>query len=541
MRITQVNIENFRSIKKMKIEFKSLFGLVGSNSAGKSNILRAINLVLGDRYPMPQSLNKKDFYNENYANNIKIEIYFDEIIDSYGSDCVGLSLKTDYDELRDSFSIEFKPIINDKGNCIPHPKYRVNNELREKCSIVYIPALRNFDYHLQNSSEWSFLGKIIKHFNELFPKENLNELINKFEEVKSSLETDKFKEFESHLKKSFKEHVLPNENDIEIGFKVFNPKNYYKTIEIIPHEYGLIKDIDQMGDGMKNLIFVALLRTYAKTFPKSTIFLIEEPELFLHPQGRTDLFNIFKNLAENGSQIIYCTHSQEFVEMEHFSNIGLVNKIKEDNQYNSILLQINENDFLENWKKITGVMNSTLDSIKLFLKNISDSETNKAFFAKKIVLVEGNTEKWLLKIYAEKEGFNLEKNNIEIVSVNGKNNLEKFYLIFKELGYKIYIIFDGDKKNSHGEETNKKLTNLIFGLSESWPNTKIESVGSVFQDDIEKELEKEIPNFGELKNESQRIYNLRDGRNKEIVARYIASNTSTPKSIKEIMLKIRDL
>ena len=145
------------------------------------------------------------------------------------------------------------------------------------------------------------------------------------------------------------------------------------------------------------------------------------------------MFNIFRNLTENGSQIIYCTHSQEFIDIEHFSSIGRVNKIKQGDEYYSELLQINDENFLEKWKESTGIAEVTLDSIKLFLKNISDAETNKAFFAKKIVLVEGNTEKWMLPIYAKKEGLDLEKNNIEIVSVSGKNNIEKLYLLFKKI------------------------------------------------------------------------------------------------------------
>ncbi len=538
MRITKVIIENYRSIKHLEIEFKSLFGLIGANSAGKSNILRALNLILGERYPMPHSLNRKDFYEEDYSNNIKIEVHFDEDFISYGRNCKGISFKTTHNPSDNSFGTELKAIDCSTGSC---QSYNLKGDTKEKFSIIYIPADRNFNYHLQNSSEWSFLGKIIKQFNEIFPDENLEELKSKFEEVKSNLETDKFKEFESSFKESFKEHVLPTENDVDIGFKAFNPKSYYKTIEIIPKEYGSIKDIDQMGEGMKNLIFMALLRAYAKIFPQSTIFLIEEPELFLHPQGRLDLFNIFRNLTNNGSQIVYCTHSQEFIDIEYFSSIGRVDKIKQGEEHYTELLQIEEGSFLEKWKTNTGISGATLDSIRLFLKNISDAETNKAFFAKKIILVEGNTEKWMLPIYAKKEGLDLEKNNIEIVSVGGKNNIEKFYLLFNELKYKIYLIFDGDKTKSEGEETNKKLTKLISSIEETWPNTKIENKGSVFEENLEEELKKEIPNFTELKTEAKTLYALKGDRNKEIIARHIANKTNTPNFIKTIFEKIKSL
>ena len=538
MRIIKAVIENYRSIKHLEIEFKPLFGLIGANSAGKSNILRAINLVLGERYPMPHSLNKKDFYNEDFANNIKIEITFNEEFVSYGRNCKGVSFKTIYNPDEKVFGTELKAIDCTTNSC---QSYNLKGDTKEQFSIIYIPADRNFAHHLQNNSEWSFLGKVIKQFNALFPEENLESLKAKFEEVKSHLETEKFKEFESYFKEAFKEHVLPTENDVDIGFKAFNPKNYYKTIEIIPKEYGAIKDLDQMGDGMKNLIFMALLRAYAENFPKSTIFLIEEPELFLHPQGRLDLFNIFKNLAEKGTQIIYCTHSQEFIDIEHFSSIARVTKINNEKDHHTELIQIKEMDFLSKWKAETGISTVTIDSIRLFLKNISDAETNKAFFAKKIVLVEGNTEKWMLPIYAKKEGIDLEKNNVEIVSVSGKNNMQKFYLLLKELNYSIYLIFDGDKTKSEGEETNKKITNTLFGEAESWSSTKVGALGAVFEENIEEELKKSISNFEQLKTEAKTLYALKNDRNKEIIARHIADKTECPDIIKQIFKKIGDL
>ena len=381
---------------------------------------------------MPHSISKKDFYDENISNNIKIKIYFDKTFKSYNRDCQGIVFKTINDTSNNSFTTEFRAIECVTNFC---QSWNIKGDCREQFPIIYIPAARNFEYHLQSNAEWSFLGKLIRQFNKIFPENKLDELISKFDQVKLTLETEKFKEFENCFKESFKEHIIPIENDVEISFKAFDPKNYYKTIEIIPKEYGNIKNIDQMGEGLKNLIFIALFRAYAKVFPESTIFLIEEPELYLHPQGRADLFNIFKGLTEKGSQIIYTTHSQEFIDIEYFSNIAVVRKVKEETKYLTKILQINESNFLMNWKKQTGINEATLDSIKLFLKNVSDAETNKGFFAKKIVLVEGQTEKWMLPIYAKKEKLDFEKNNIEIINVSGKNNIEKFYILLKEFKF----------------------------------------------------------------------------------------------------------
>ena len=48
MRISQIEIRNFRSIQNLSIDPGTLCALVGPNSAGKTNILKAIDLVLGE-------------------------------------------------------------------------------------------------------------------------------------------------------------------------------------------------------------------------------------------------------------------------------------------------------------------------------------------------------------------------------------------------------------------------------------------------------------------------------------------------------------
>ncbi len=46
--ISTINISNFRSIKELYVEPKNLSALIGPNSAGKTNVLKAIDLVLGE-------------------------------------------------------------------------------------------------------------------------------------------------------------------------------------------------------------------------------------------------------------------------------------------------------------------------------------------------------------------------------------------------------------------------------------------------------------------------------------------------------------
>ena len=48
MKISRLEIKNFRSIKHIVIEPRELCSLIGPNNVGKTNILRAIDLILGE-------------------------------------------------------------------------------------------------------------------------------------------------------------------------------------------------------------------------------------------------------------------------------------------------------------------------------------------------------------------------------------------------------------------------------------------------------------------------------------------------------------
>ena len=74
--ITEIEIENFRSIKKCKItdikDFNSLFGL---NNSGKSNILRALNLFFNNETDSGQYLDfDSDFHQSSSKQKKEIRI-----------------------------------------------------------------------------------------------------------------------------------------------------------------------------------------------------------------------------------------------------------------------------------------------------------------------------------------------------------------------------------------------------------------------------------------------------------------------------------
>lgn len=51
MTIRRLQIYKYRSIKNLDVVLGDITAFVGANNAGKTNILSALNLLLGSRYP----------------------------------------------------------------------------------------------------------------------------------------------------------------------------------------------------------------------------------------------------------------------------------------------------------------------------------------------------------------------------------------------------------------------------------------------------------------------------------------------------------
>src|SRR4030095_10572661 len=66
---------NFRSIEALDFEFSSVNALVGANNSGKSNILRALNIVLGETWPS-RPFTDKDYFQPDLTRTIHIQVFF---------------------------------------------------------------------------------------------------------------------------------------------------------------------------------------------------------------------------------------------------------------------------------------------------------------------------------------------------------------------------------------------------------------------------------------------------------------------------------
>lgn len=206
-----------------------------------------------------------------------------------------------------------------------------------------------------------------------------------------------------------------------------------------------IKGLDKMGHGLRRSIVFAMLRTHhrlraeeAEELSRNTpsrvplyLFLVEEPELYLHPQAERKRMEELRELANlNGTQVVLCTHSAIFVDLR---------------EYRGILRFARPN---RNFTQVRGWSGGPLDDdAKKMLTMVYQFDANRAamLFAEQVILVEGPSEKTMLPYFAKK--LNLSREDKEIVDCDGDQNIKVYQRILEGFGirYVAWIDTDEDK------------------------------------------------------------------------------------------------
>jgi len=511
MKIKQIEINNFRSIEDETIIFpdSGILTLVGPNNAGKSNILRAIENILGDSWFSGDKAEINDYFMKDKDNVIEIKIVFDD----------------DKSVLFNSG--EKWPIYyNSNGLKMPY-----GSSIKEEFPCTYLSANRDLAKNMQFRS-YELMGKIAKAFNDKIEEGTKTNLKDKFGEIMLILDTIQgFSDFKKDFSDYFDELQSDSPYKLKVDFKAFSPLNYFKTINILANDSSVNSDFDidpvELGEGNKSLMLFALIRSYAKNFKQEAngILAIEEPEIYLHPQARRHLYQIFKDIAKDSNiQIIYTTHSPDFLSTEEFSSIGLVSKDSREGTKVKIITEKNLVDFSTK----TGVPTdkTNIGNIKEFYATTSDSKLNDGFFAKHLILVEGDTEELCLPLLFERLGLKYYSSGISVIGVEGKNQIPKYWRLFKAFDIKLSVVFDGDSdgnKNLAGC-FNCDETDILKDIDKI---KKIETTNQtlfVFEKDFETALKKDFNNntkWGQYESEAKEIIKPRPDTQKGQLARYI--------------------
>lgn len=501
MFIKSLTIKNFRSIKEITIEPKNLCALIGANSVGKTNILRALDLVIGEGWATKAKV-ARELFNDS-SQDIFIKVNFSESIDwpcySQIKKIKTITLKMSLEPLDCKVRLWENYQDGNSGN-----GYYMNDEFKKSCHFIFITSERQLASELR-VSHWTMLGKLMRLVYENYiiqysgNEQNLKkDFTEKIKPAKDFLENDfsadkvTFKKFADIFKKHCKENSAGLANEFDPVLDIYNLNWFYKTLQIHVKENFPDRNFDseEVGAGMQNLLLVSIFQTYAELMGGKVIFGIEEPEMYLYPQAQRALYKNFIKLSAN-TQIFYATHNPNFVNAGRPDDIVLLRKDLDSGTYKL------EKDLFFNTKNA--------EKLKHKIYTHFNPERNELFFARKVLLVEGDSDKILFSTLCEKRwNIDLDEMGISIIECGGKQGVIYFLGVCKLIGLNDYFaIWDKDesvnnatllnkaKNNGKGIELNQNLENAL-GLPDGdnaekvknaydWASNKTNEIPKSFQ------------------------------------------------------------
>lgn len=149
-----------------------------------------------------------------------------------------------------------------------------------------------------------------------------------------------------------------------------------------------------LGEG-----FISLFRIAAHLIHNdAATFIIDEPELSLHPTAQKRLAEVLSELSRD-KQIIVCTHSPYFVSWLDFINGG---KIVRLNKHKDVRCIVNALDVNENYGNFIG------NNIDEYQKpHLLDTTAKEVLFTERILFVEGQEDVGIIRKWAKENNKNL--------------------------------------------------------------------------------------------------------------------------------------
>lgn len=468
MRLTRITIKNYKSIPSegVTIEFRErLLVLIGKNNAGKSNLLEAAGFLFGAKNPRYLSFDGNQYNDPSQPIIIEAEVigatYGDgksvglsdaqchalmrkerkgspsassgkillrlEVPGKQPSDELTVPLVEDEDSDKgeeDDAKQSFTMILADKTEVKRNDGIR-----RALVSHILVPPTRERS-DILSPSAWTAYGRMLRDI--VADSGRLDELVEMIDQASTTLREILSQETKT-IAKAAKSTAYVDDVTFQLT-KDGNPIELLRSLSLSVTYSGRTEDISTVGTGTQSAIIIGVLELCLRHKSKTglRLFVVEEPELFLHPQAQRYFTRLLQKIAEEeGSQVIITTHSPTITADLDILDVIRVHRDKTG---------------------ATGCRRIPTDFDGLDrAERILTSATSEMLFADRAVLVEGPSELELLpslstivRDAATHQYLDFDRLNISVVSVGGKNYFAPFTSLLDHFGIDWRIVADQD-------------------------------------------------------------------------------------------------
>jgi putative ATP-dependent endonuclease of OLD family len=461
--LSEITIRNFKSIRNETFELSAFTPLVGYNNAGKSNMLEAIKWLL-----------RKTALSDSSFHDTALPVEMEGVISGITQAILDQLPENQRTSIQpflfgDSLSIkrvqpqpnvgvaQIRLLVKDPANIGTANEWRANPTGLDQAiqalfpEPIHIGAMENAEEDVSKSKNTTTIGKLLAEIIGPIQTSYSTQVQTALDGIKDLLDADgtsraaELNAFDAAVNGKV-ESFFPGVN-IKVHVPTPELKEVFSkgTIKVFENLNPAGRDVSALGHGAQRSIQMALVRHLADIKRDSgeqasnTILLIDEPELYLHPQAIEVLRDALKTLSTQGYQVIFSTHSPFMITSKDVGNTLLIRKNDTHGTHKRNSLRA----------AIPTVVTAAPSQLELIF---SLSHSSNILFSERVILAEGTTENRLLPSIIQKvttRTIGLHKT--ALVSMGGSGNTRKAMLVLNTMDIPTKAIVDLDFALKHGE------------------------------------------------------------------------------------------
>lgn len=458
--LTSATIRNFRSCESVTLDLAPYTPFVGYNNAGKSNILSAIRWLVA-----PFALTPADYLQADRPVQVdgtitgitpalldRLEARHRSKVQPFVTDA---SIAIRREQTQPGSPKTSTLYVFDPGQ--PADPWRVNPAgIPEALKALFpepivIGAMEDAVEDAAKAKTTTTIGKLLAEFTGAIEDAHAHEVSQVLQQLRGSFSANgaqrssalqRFDEAASRLVRDFFPGVRLH---LEIPVPDMSAMLKGGTIKVSERE-GAVRDFETLGHGAQRSIQMALVRYLAdirrtdasnEAPPAQRLLIIDEPELYLHPQAVEQLRRALTALSSNGYQVLFSTHSPMMIGRDAICDTRLVRK--------------NESGITHIAPSVQHTLQQFNDDPKSHLNTLFElKNASEWLFADRVLLVEGKTERRILPPWIEHAtGKSLAARKMALVEMQGAGALPKCMAVLKALGIPSFAIADLDFALTH--------------------------------------------------------------------------------------------